>query len=76
MWFLDLRSIHKFLEGDNTSSSRHQNDQQHNMIEALSDHVECFIRCIPDHEQISTIAQSKYGWLHICWAEYYCVQGW
>lgn len=35
------------------------------MVEVFSDHIECLIRSIPNHEQVTAVAQSKYSRLHI-----------
>ena len=35
------------------------------MVEVFSDHIECLIRSVSNHEQVTAVAQSKYSRLHI-----------
>lgn len=39
------------------------------MVEVLCYHVECLIRSISDHKEVSSIAKSKDSRLHVSWVE-------
>lgn len=39
------------------------------MIEVLCYHVECFVRSVPDHEEVSSVREGENGGLHVCGAK-------
>jgi hypothetical protein len=45
------------------------------MVEVLGNHIEGFVGCVSDEEEVGAIAEGEDGRLHVGWAEDYLVQG-